>query len=186
MKHQLGLTLLEVSVALSIGGVILLFGIGSLRYLERHAAINEVKSEIALLRFAAEEYHLKYAGCPLFLSTPTIDDLKDKRLLPEGFNPDNAFGEDSTVDFSAGSQVGSQPPTYDISLRLKQALRINAEHYAQFFSSNYHSITESNTGVSLIWKFPVVAMTPNQTGSLRQFREFYRASDNPRCMAVLA
>ena len=75
MKHQLGLTLLEVSIALSIGGVILLFSIGGLQYFERHAVINEVKSEIALLQFAAEEYHLQVGGCDSFDKTPDITDL---------------------------------------------------------------------------------------------------------------
>ena len=174
MKHQLGLTLLEVSVALSIGGVILLFGIGSLRYLERHAAINEVKSEIALLRFAAEEYHLQVGECDSFDKIPSITDLITGAFLPAGFNPDNTFGEGYTVDFGADSQADNEPPVYDISLQLKNALRINAEYYAQSLGA-----TDFSDG-TLSWVYPILASTPNQAGSLWRFRKFYGKSDKPR------
>jgi len=174
MNHQLGLTLLEVCIALSIGGVILLFSIGGLQYFERHAAINEVKSEIALLQFAAEEYHLQYGGCDSFDKTPDITDLIIGAFLPAGFNPDNAFGEGYTVDFGADSQVDSKPPVYDISLELKNALRINTEYYAQSLGA-----TDFSDG-TLSWVYPILASTPNQAGSLRQFRKFYGKSDEPR------
>ena len=174
MNHQLGLTLLEVCIALSIGGVILLFSIGGLQYFERHAAINEVKSEIALLRFAVEEYHLQYGGCDSFDKTPDITDLIIGAFLPAGFNPDNTFGGGYTVDFGADSQADNEPPVYDISLTLT-APKINAEYYAQ-------SLGAQLTGNQLKWKYPMLAKKSYQTGSLLRFREFYRASDGSRCL----
>ncbi len=174
MKRQLGLTLLEVTMALSIGGIMLLLAIRGVAFLDRHNNINVIKSEIALLRFAAEEYHLQVGECDSFDKTPSITDLITGAFLPAGFNPDNTFGGGYTVDFGADSQADNEPPVYDISLTLT-APKINAEYYAQ-------SLGAQLTGNQLKWKYPMLAKKSYQTGSLLRFREFYRASDGSRCL----
>ena len=173
MKRQLGLTLLEVTMALSIGGIMLLLAIRGVAFLDRHNNINVIKSEIALLRFAAEEYHLQVGECDSFDKTPSITDLITGAFLPAGFNPDNAFGDGYTVDFGTDSQADNEPPVYDISLTLT-APGINAEYYAQSLGA---------TGFSdgtLSWVYPILASTPNQAGSFKRFRKFYGKSDKPR------
>ena len=174
MKRQLGLTLLEVTMALSISGIMLLLAIRGVAFLDRHNNINVIKSEIALLRFAAEEYHLQVGECDSFDKTPSITDLITGAFLPAGFNPDNTFGGGYIVDFGADSQADNEPPVYDISLTLT-APKINAEYYAQ-------SLGAQLTGNQLKWKYPMLAKKSYQTGSLLRFREFYRASDGSRCL----
>ena len=124
MKHQLGLTLLEVSIAMSIGMAILLLGIKSVEYLNRYNATHEVKSEVALLRLALEDYYFNNCAKEDFLQ-PSIDILKDNKYLPAQFNADNSFGSEykASLDIDGESML----PTYTITLPLN--IRLDADVY---------------------------------------------------------
>ena len=125
MKHQLGLTLLEVSIALSIGMAILLMATKSVEYLNRYNATHEVKSEVALLRLALEEYYFNNCHKHPF-PQPTIDILKDNKYLPAQFNADNGFGSPYTVyisnTFLNYRSTTKEPPSYTIALSLHDGL----------------------------------------------------------------
>ena len=125
MKHQLGLTLLEVSIAMSIGMAILLMATKSVEYLNRYNATHEVKSEVALLRLALEEYY--FNNCHEYpFPQPTIDILKDNKYLPAQFNADNDFGSPYTVyisnTFLNYRSTTKEPPSYTIALSLHDGL----------------------------------------------------------------
>ena len=124
MKHQLGLTLLEVSIAMSIGMAILLLGIKSVEYLNRYNATHEVKSEIVLLRLALEDYYFSHCSEDSF-PVPTISNLKRDKYLTTQFNADNDFGSDYAISID----VKSTPPTYKIKLTLNAGL--DADVYRQ-------------------------------------------------------
>lgn len=125
MKHQLGLTLLEVSIALSIGMAILLMATKSVEYLNRYNAIHEVKSEVALLRLALEDYYFNNCAKEDF-PQPTIDILKRDKYLPAQFNADNGFGLPYTVyisnTFLNYRSTTKKPPSYTIALSLYDGL----------------------------------------------------------------
>ena len=125
MKHQLGLTLLEVSIAMSIGMAILLLGTKSMGYLIRYNATHEVKSEVALLRLALEEYYFNNCHKHPF-PQPTIDILKDDKYLPAQFNADNDFGSPYDVyisnTFLNYRSTTKEPPSYTIALSLHDGL----------------------------------------------------------------
>ena len=125
MKHQLGLTLLEVSIAMSIGMAILLMATKSVEYLNRYNATHEVKSEVALLRLALEEYYFNNCHTHPF-PQPTIDILKDNKYLPAQFNADNGFGLPYTVyisnTFLNYRSTTKNPPSYTIALSLHGGL----------------------------------------------------------------
>ena len=124
MKHQLGLTLLEVSIALSIGMAILLMATKSVGYLIRYNATHEVKSEVALLRLALEDYYFNNCAKEDF-PQPTIDILKRDKYLPAQFNADNGFGSEYKASFDIDGE--SMPPTYTITLPLN--IRLDADVY---------------------------------------------------------
>jgi hypothetical protein len=125
MKHQLGLTLLEVSIALSIGMAILLMATKSMEYLNRYNATHEVKSEVALLRLALEDYYFNNCHKHPF-PQPTIDILKDNKYLPAQFNADNGFGSPYDVyisnTFLNYRSTTKEPPSYTIALSLHGGL----------------------------------------------------------------
>lgn len=125
MKHQLGLTLLEVSIAMSIGMAILLMATKSVEYLNRYNATHEVKSEVALLRLALEEYYFNNCHTHPF-PQPTIDILKNDKYLPAQFNADNDFGSPYDVyisnTFLNYRSTTKEPPSYTIALSLPDGL----------------------------------------------------------------
>jgi len=160
MKHQLGLTLLEVSIALSIGGVILLLGIKSVEYLNRYNSTNEVKSEVALLKLALEEYYFSNCSQNPF-SQPTTANLKQDKYLPAQFNADNGIGAPYTVSINNAAT----PPSYSISLTLNNGLDPNI--YRQRLA-----VTNTN-GQNLFWTYPLSITRQYNDRSLGHFKRFY-------------
>ena len=169
MKHQLGLTILEVSIAMSIGMAILLMATKSVEYLNRYNATHEVKSEVALLRLALEDYyHYECRQQPL--ERPLIAELIRRGYLPAQFNADNSIGTNYTVDIDNNVK----PPRYEIYLLLDKGLAGNA--YASFVGAT-HQDRVYGTHDRLRWIEPILPVKINRSDSVLRFQQTF----GPRC-----
>lgn len=169
MKHQLGLTLLEVSIALSIGMAILLMATKSMGYLNRYNATHEVKSEVALLRLALKDYyHYECRQQPF--TRPTVARLKAGQYLPAQFNADNSIGSNYT--FTINNNV--KPPSYTINLVLNEGLANNV--YAPSVGAT-HQDRIYGTRDRLRWIEPILPVKINRSDSVLRFQQTF----GPRC-----
>lgn len=160
MKYQAGMTLLEVTIALVIGGAVVLAGVGTYRTYETRSNTNEVRSELRTLMVALEDYYQAYCATTPF-PAPTPSSLTSQGWLPAQFDFDNDYGADYSVSISPLST----PPTYTIELQLNPGLS------APFFRQHFNATAAA--GQVLYWTYPINLGTQYQNNSHSRFQNFF-------------